>query len=477
MTILTTEPAESPSSPPTSPPPHRGWFGQFLRRLHFYAGIFVGPFILIAAISGALYAVSPQIEKAVYAHELYAPKADTYLPLAEQIDAANAFIGGGATLSAVRPAPKEGDTTRVMYADDSLGESESRAIFIDPATAEVRGDLTVYGTSGALPLRTWLDQLHRSLHLGDAGRLYSELAASWLGIIAVAGLGLWVMRAVKTRKAKEMLHPSFKRKGLRRTFSWHASVGVWAAIGMLFLSATGITWSQYGGESVNKIQTAIDWTTPAVSTSLDGSAPAGGEHAHHHGGGAPAEPVGDGPNPATFDSVLSVAQDVNVNTGLVEIKPPEDENSAWVVSEIQRSFPTEVDSVAVNGTTMEVVDRTDFKDFNIGAKLTRWGIDTHMGNMFGLPNQLVLFALASGIACMVVWGYVMWWQRRPKHDTNRKFGVTPARGVLRRSPWWGIVSVVAVAGFVAWFLPVLGVSLIGFILVDLILGWRARSKK
>lgn len=88
MTILTTEPAESPSSPPTSPPPHRGWFGQFLRRLHFYAGIFVGPFILIAAISGALYAVSPQIEKAVYAHELYAPKADTYLPLAEQIDAA-----------------------------------------------------------------------------------------------------------------------------------------------------------------------------------------------------------------------------------------------------------------------------------------------------------------------------------------------------------------------------------------------------
>ena len=40
-----------------------------------------------------------------------------------------------------------------MFADPSLGESESRAIFVDPIALRVKGDMTVYGTSGILPLR------------------------------------------------------------------------------------------------------------------------------------------------------------------------------------------------------------------------------------------------------------------------------------------------------------------------------------
>ena len=41
--------------------------------------------------------------------------------------------------------------------------------------------MTVYGTSGILPLRQTIDYLHTSLMLGDIGRLYSELAASDVG--------------------------------------------------------------------------------------------------------------------------------------------------------------------------------------------------------------------------------------------------------------------------------------------------------
>ena len=196
MTLLDTTTPE-PVSPPaanSTPPSRKGWFGQLLLRLHFYAGIFIGPFILIAALSGALYALTPQIEQVVYAHELHAPAADKYLPLADQVQAANAYLNNTESPVAVRPAPKPGDTTRVMYAGENLGPSETRAIFIDPATAQVRGDLTAYGSSGALPLRNWVSQLHSNLQLGEPGRLYSEMAASWLGVIALAGLGLWITR-------------------------------------------------------------------------------------------------------------------------------------------------------------------------------------------------------------------------------------------------------------------------------------------
>ncbi|NYF12367.1 putative iron-regulated membrane protein [Pseudoclavibacter sp. JAI123] len=463
-----------------------GWVGQLLMRLHFLAGVFVGPFILVAALSGALYALTPQLEQLVYDHELHAPVSESALPLGEQIKAADAHVGQDETIVAVRPAPNPGDTTRVMYADATLGESTTRAVFLDPATAEVRGDLPVYGTSGSLPLRTWISELHRSLHLGDAGRLYSELAASWLGAVALAGAGLWATRYRRARTAKRatqqrnLLRPNLLATGFARTRSLHASTGIWVLAGALFLSATGITWSQHGGANFTELRAAVGWTTPALSTSLDGAgAAAADEHAEHaghgHGGVTPSLDAGE-LSPGAYDSVLSIAREVNVNTGLVEIRPPAEPGTAWVVQEIQRSFPTEVDAVAIDGTTMQVVDRVDFAEFGPVAKLSRWGIDLHMGSLFGLANQLVLFAVAVGMAAMVVWGYVMWWQRRPRHDPSRLVGAAPPRGALRRAPRWGMLLALAVAVALGMFLPLMGVSLIVFLAVDVTVGMLARRR-
>ena len=49
--------------------------------------------------------------------------------------------------------------------------------------------------------RMWCDDLHRNLHLGDAGRWYSEVAASWLWVLALSGLIIWITRKVRTRCA------------------------------------------------------------------------------------------------------------------------------------------------------------------------------------------------------------------------------------------------------------------------------------
>ena len=218
--------ASAPVGAPTPPDPRRrGWLLPLLRRLHFFAGLLVGPFILVAALSGALYALTPTLERGMYARELTAPSTTGSTPLAEQVRAAEAYVGGG-TPVAVRPAPAPGDTTRVMFADDTLPESTTRAVFVDPATTEIRGDLPVYGTSGALPLRHWISDLHRSLHLGDVGRWYSELAASWLGIVALAGLGLWVGR-LAVRRRRRTRRPL---RGYRRLSTGHSVVCVSAGL-------------------------------------------------------------------------------------------------------------------------------------------------------------------------------------------------------------------------------------------------------
>lgn len=467
MTTTTEQSSAAPKAAPRPPKPKRGWLAQLLLRLHFYAGILVGPFILIAAVSGGLYALAPTIEQAVYSHELRAPVGDTQLPLGDQIRAAQAHAGSDAALTAVRPAPEAGSTTRVMFADPALGASESRAVFVDPATGEIRGDLTAYGSSGALPLRTWISNLHRNLNLGEPGRFYSELAASWLGIIAVAGLCLWIVRYRKARTKKDFVRPNRKYRGYRKSLSWHTSLGIWVLLGALFLSATGITWSQYGGGNVGVVRAALGGGTPSVNTNLDGAAAAGDEHAHHHG--AVEAPTGEA-NPDTFDAMLAIAQRINVNTGLVEIQPPAAAGQAWVVKEIKSSFPTEVDSVAINGSTMEVVDQVNFSEYSVLAKLSRWGIDLHMGVMFGLANQLVLLLVAAGIASLVVLGYLMWWRRRPTRTSPLEFAHPPRRGAIRDAPWWGIGLVLVAAIGIGWILPFVGWTLAAFVVVDTIIG-------
>lgn len=47
-----------------------GRFAPIVLRLHFYAGLLVGPFLLIAALTGLAYALVGQVDAAVYRHEL-----------------------------------------------------------------------------------------------------------------------------------------------------------------------------------------------------------------------------------------------------------------------------------------------------------------------------------------------------------------------------------------------------------------------
>ncbi|KTR09787.1 PepSY-associated TM helix domain-containing protein [Curtobacterium luteum] len=460
----------APAAP--RPPASAGWFPQLLLRLHFLAGLFVGPFILVAALSGALYAVAPSIERAVYAHELTAPVTATTLPLAEQVSAAQQYVDRrhpGDTVTEVRPAPTPGATTRVMFTEDGLAESTTRAVFVDPGTADVRGDLPVYGTSGSLPFRTWVSTVHRSLLLGDVGRLYSETAASWLGIVSLAGIALWTARIRRARRKRELVVPDNRARGYRRTFSWHAATGVWVLLGALFLSATGITWSHFAGDNVTALRSALSWQAPAVDTALGGAAATSagtagghGEHAGHHG--SDAEPAAAAEVlPDQFDTVLAAARGADLDAAELRIHVPTASDEAWTVEESKQTWPVAMDAVAVDARDAQVVSEVRWADYPLMAKAAKLGVNTHMGVLFGVANQIVLVLAALGIAAMVVFGYVMWWQRRP---AGARTATAPAAGALARAPGWGVALVALVAALLGALLPTVGITLLLFLLVD-----------
>ncbi len=278
--------ADSPATPPTT----RTWSALWplLARLHFYAGVCIAPFLVVAAFTGLLYTAVPQLDRLIYGDELRVERVlGTTKPLAEQVDAARDAHPDGTIASVVPPASRE-ETTRVVFNLPELGEKQ-RTVFVDPYTNEVRGELTTW--FGSTPVTTWLDDLHRNLHLGDLGRMYSELAASWLWVIALGGVLLWFGRRRQYRGGKPLraaLAPDLSAQGVRRTRGWHASIGVWLSIGLLLLSATGLTWSKYTGGHFTTLRSELNATAPVLSTALPGAEPAEGGTPSHHEGGPPA---------------------------------------------------------------------------------------------------------------------------------------------------------------------------------------------
>ncbi len=434
----------------------------FLMRMHFYIGLFVGPFLFIAALSGMLYVLTPQIEQRLYADALTTDSRGSAQPLAAQAEAARSHLGGSLNISAIRPAPAEGLTTRVLFSDASLGPSENRTIFIDPVDLRVTGDMTTYGTNGILPFRKTLDYLHRNLMLGEWGRYYSELAASWLWVLALGGTALWAT-GPRRRRALEKMPPAQRRR-------WqHATLGVAAAAGMLFFSATGLTWSQAAGARIDSLRGALGLVTPSVSLTLEtpGSASAAHDHHHHYGGpdlAAREDRLSD------LDNVAAAARAAGIDSPFMEIRLPRP-GQAWSVREYDRSWPTQVDAVALHPDTLAVTSRADFDSFTLVPKLIRWGIDAHMGVLFGLPNQILMALIALGMMITIVYGYVLWWQRRPA--AAEPLTVSWARLPASQRVMW-----VLLACALGWALPVLGVSLSLFVAFDMLRsGMRRRATR
>ncbi|MDH6546909.1 PepSY domain-containing protein [Streptomyces sp. SAI-041] len=450
----TTDEAPQPAAPARAP---GGWASlrPLVLRLHFYAGVFVAPFLLVAAVTGFLYAGAFQAEKIVYRDEMtVAAVGDAKLPLSRQVAAARKAHPEG-TVSAIRPSPEADATTRVMLSGvRGVDPDHTLAVFVDPYTGEVRGALEQYGSTGALPLRTWIDEFHRDLHLGENGRLYSEFAASWLWVIAGGGIVLWFSRRRALRKVRGT-------SGRRRTLGLHASVGVWAAAGFVFLSATGLTWSAYAGANIDELRTSLGQSTPSVS------AAAGGDHAGH---GASAS-AGGAEHGVGVDKVLAAARAEGLGDP-VEIVPPADDTSAYVVRQVQRSWPEKQDSVAVDPAGGQVTDTLRFADHPLLAKLTRWGIDLHTGVLFGLVNQLALMVLALALVLLIVWGYRMWWQR----GRGSAFGRPIPRGAWQQVPPQILLPGVVVVAVLGYFVPLLGIPLAGFVVADVVLGEIARRR-
>lgn len=183
-----------------------------IRALHRWPGLLALALVAILALSGAALSVFPAAER------ISAPQADAGMTVATL---AGRIQGAYPGIEQIRRAPS-GRITAYWFDQGTPG-----AAVIDPATGQ--------GVASADPNQTqrWLTNLHRSLFLGDSGRMATAVGAAAMLLLAISGSILVARRAGGWRHWFARLRGPFAGR-------LHVEIARIAVVGLVLSSTTAL---------------------------------------------------------------------------------------------------------------------------------------------------------------------------------------------------------------------------------------------
>jgi len=444
----------------TKPSLHSG-FHAVAWRWHFYAGLYVVPFLLMLALSGLVMVFFTGFQTRLGPVVTVNPVDRAPLPVSVQAQAALELRSNAALREYIAPATPDRASWFVVARDGT-----TEAVAVDPYTAQVLQLVDKDHTWFA-----WAEKIHGTLLLGDVGDRLIEIAAGLAIVMIVTGLYLWWPRG-GTRWG-QVLVPDLRLKGRLWWRSLHASVGFWLSAVLLVFLLTGLSWTGIWGAKFAQPWgsfPAAKWDAVPLSDATHATLNAGGTHEVPWGleqtplpasgsqAGAVGVPAGQSVN---LDSVAALAKQLGF-TGQHHIQLPQGDTGVFTLSADTMSgdlgSPTQDRTVHVDRYTGRVLAEAAYADYPLLAKAMAVGIALHQGDM-GLWNAWlnVLFCLAIVFLCAS--GIVMWWKRRPK-GSWRLVAPPPPRDA---SLWKGGALVMCA---LALAFPLSGAVLLGVVLLD-----------
>ncbi|MFI8396332.1 PepSY-associated TM helix domain-containing protein [Pseudomonas sp. NPDC078863] len=428
-------------------------------RWHFYAGLFVAPFMVMLALTGIIYLFKPQLDALMYSSLLEVPAGHHTVPADDLLQRVKTAYPQGQVTQYLPPVNAERSAQFVVK--DAGHELN---VFVDPYHGDILGE-----QDAKQNLQAIARAIHGELMIGTVGDRLIEMAAGWGVVLVVSGLFLWWPRG----QAAGILWPRLNARGRVLWRDLHAVTGFWGATLLLVMLLSGMTWTGFWGKqyaAVWNVFPAAMWdnvpTSDVQARSLNSATrqtvpwamentpmPMSGDHAEHmaHGNAhaGPAAPA------ITLQDVQNIASERQVEPGY-SITLPTTATGVFTIA-VSADDPRNDATLHVDQYTGKVLADVRFEHYGGVARATEIGVMLHEGKMFGTFNQIVVLLICLMILLSAVSGVVIWWKRRPEG----KFGVPPLRHDL---PKWK--TGVAIMLVLAVIFPLVGASLVVVWLLD-----------
>lgn len=462
----------------------RRW--RSLWRLHFYAGIFAIPFVLMMALTGLVILYSQPIQDALQGDLRTVDRGGDYISFDEQAAAA-ADAAGDAQLVTLLP-PSDRDRSTVFWAANS--DESTTEVFVDPYTGKVLGTADagggIVGLSNRLHGYLNLDALTvplptvSALWDGEAvmrdyvvGDLLLELLGVWTLILVFSGLYLWWPRrsrvATEDRTGRGFFTLRWSKGGRARWRDVHGVAGVVGLVMMVVTLFSGFGWSTYWGQNfaalANEITPNKEAVVPTSAVATRGDLDRLGNKISWNTGDLPIPasyaPAADGsvPAPLSLDDVVAIADDEGMLAGYSIGLPANSEDEAgnplYGTFTLSNSWPRatgEARDVYLDQFTGESLGH--FDGWGYGA--VSYGMDvlvsTHMGTQLGLFSRILMTVLCVASIWSVVSATIMYTKRRrpgtlglPRRPAD--VSLAPRLGVMAVGlgivfPQWAVTALV-----------------------------------
>lgn len=434
-------------------------------RWHFYAGLFVAPFMILLSLTGIIYLFKPQLDNLMYRDLLTVTPAHHQLS-ADQLQ--QRVLSSFPQAKIGKYFPPTSAQGSAQFVVQEAGRDMN--VFINTYGGEI------LGTQDAKQnLQAIARALHGELMIGTLGDRLVELAAGWGIMLVVSGLYLWWPRG---SSGAGVLWPRLSKRGRVMWRDLHAVTGFWGSAFLLFMLISGMAWTGLWGKQyadlwntfpaamwnevpksdkqAGELNTATVQTVPWAleNTPMPKSMPMpSGEHAEHmnHAGmsSAPAAPN------VSLQQVVDIATERGIEPGY-SITQPKTADGVFTVS-VFADDPRNDATLHIDQYSGKVLADVRWKDYSPVSKATELSVMLHEGKFFGWVNQLLILMVCLMILLGSISGLVIWWKRRPQG----KLGVPPLRHDL---PRWKSAMVIMFVLAVAF--PLVGASLVAVYLVD-----------
>ncbi|EBA08011.1 PepSY-associated TM helix domain-containing protein [Sagittula stellata] len=428
-------------------------------RWHFYAGLYVIPFLLMLAVTGLVMLWIAYVQGIGDEKRSVIP-GEVPLPVSALQSAAEAAVPGSTASQYVAPlGPDHAAVFRVSF------EGTATGVTLDPYTAEVLH---------SFPWRAgWYDlanDIHGTLLIGTTGDLLIEAAAS-LGLLLVI-TGLYLHWPRNGSGLRDMLVPALHKRGRALWKSLHGVTAFWFSIVLVLFLISGLSWAGiWGGKMVQAWNTfpAEKWGAP-LSDETHASMNHEGSHEVPWTLEQTPMPLSGSlagtraiEGPVTIDSVAAFADGLGFDRRY-NLNLPDGPSGVWTISHDSMSNdgpdPAADRTIHIDRYSGNVLADVRYADYSTYAKAMAWGIALHEGDL-GVWNFALNTAFIVAMIFVSISGLVLWWKRRPAGA-----GRLAAPPVPADMPMWK--GAVLVALVLAMAFPMAGVALLSVIAVDLL---------
>ncbi len=442
-------------------------------RWHFYAGLCMAPFVVVLALTGALYLFHSEIESVVYRPVLHVSPSPVHVAASQQAAAALAAFPGAQITRYVAPIAAD------RAAEWAIKTADGRAlgVFVDPGSGAVTGAI-----DSNVRLANVLSGLHGELMLGRAGDLLVEFAGCWAFVLLVTGLFLWWPR--KERRVG-VAAPRLNAKGRAFWRDMHAVLSAWNAPLIAFLILSGLPWSGFWGENLAKLGT-IEAVAPVLAPTPNFiAAPSAPVHAEHNHGARldrlednpdaaalpwsvrqVALPLGGAARAIGIDDVVALAEARAMTGPVFRVIYPSGPNGVFTLSYVPDKAEGQR-TVHVDPSTGAILQDIGWTQYSPLGKAVEFGVEAHVGRQFGAVNQWLMCASCVLLVITMGFGVGAWWSRRPRG----RLGAPPVPPDFRMA--WPLVALGVLMGVI---FPLVGLSLIAIACFETALGLTRRPK-